>query len=281
VNETSCTSGGADATIVIDGNRYLDADSGDRIDCAVVNHEIPVITITKEASVDTATVGEAVVYTLTARNTGRAVAPTVTISDTVPAPLTITAVHSSGADCSAGSGATVSCVVHDLPVGAATTATVTALVTTADGPTTNVATSELSGLGGLTDLVAARGGLIDTDSATVDLVAPRALPPSNLPPSDDSPPAPLPPMTLPPTTAPPTTTGPAAPLPVIAPRPAAVPPPAPRRPVRAAAITALPRTGGARGESSVVVGLAMLTAGAGLVLGSRRRDDRPARGHGV
>src|SRR5207237_1040351 len=82
------------------------------------------ISITKTDTADPVDPGQSYSYNLVVSNAGPDAASNVVVSDTVPASLSVDAIHDGGGDCSASSGNTVSCTKASVASGGTWTATV-------------------------------------------------------------------------------------------------------------------------------------------------------------
>jgi uncharacterized repeat protein (TIGR01451 family) len=99
--------------------------------CAPVDVTFPPDVSIVKTGPESATVGTAFNYTLTATNTGAVTAPDVIVTDVLPSNLTYVSATPATGTCSFDSGtATLTCEVGDLAVGASTTVTVSVMATT-------------------------------------------------------------------------------------------------------------------------------------------------------
>jgi uncharacterized repeat protein (TIGR01451 family)/CSLREA domain-containing protein len=98
--------------------------------------------ISKSGSPDPATVGQTLVYTLTATNHGPGSAPGVTVTDTLPSSVTFQSASASQGSCSNSSG-TVTCDLGNLAAGASATSTINVTPNSA-GEITNTASVKSS-----------------------------------------------------------------------------------------------------------------------------------------
>ena len=112
-------------TVKADNNAAVDSNP---VDVLIVCPN-PGLEITKSASATTVTAGDSFDYTLVVRSTGAAAATAVTVTDDIPAGLSIVGTPTStSGDCSATSGQHVSCAVGDLAAANANSGTKSATI---------------------------------------------------------------------------------------------------------------------------------------------------------
>jgi uncharacterized repeat protein (TIGR01451 family) len=105
------------------------------------------LSIAKTDSADPVLPGDAFTYTIAVTNAGPADAPSVTLTDTVPSPLTVSGAATAGAGSCSVAGNTVTCTIAPLPAGATWTISVSVAVPASAGPGTVTNTATVVALG--------------------------------------------------------------------------------------------------------------------------------------